>query len=132
MRGKQHIQNSVCVDNILIECDLDSFCMASGTRTNLFIGWMLDVASDVASFRVDYAASLSIHPILTPETAATNDKRAKPRIFLIFVLLLHGSPRYRIKLNFGRIMRKFTRLRTRYALYTRHRQLQDTAVGAER
>lgn len=70
--------------------------------------------------------------VLTPKTTSADDKRAKTRIFLIFVLLLHGSPRYRIKLNFGRIMRKFTRLRTRYALYTRHRQLQDTAVGAER
>src|SRR5699024_173484 len=49
--------------------------------------------------------------VLAPKTTSADDKRAKTRIFLIFVLLLHGSPRYRIKLNFGRIMRKFRCLR---------------------
>src|SRR5699024_82913 len=89
MRGKQHIQNSVCVDNILIECDLDSFSMASGTRTNPFTGCMLDVASDVASFSVDSAASLSIHRPLTPETDATNDKRAKIARILCIMVFAH-------------------------------------------
>src|SRR5699024_143862 len=89
MRGKQHIQNSVCVDNILIECDLDSFSMASGTRTNLFIGWLLAVASDAASFRVDYAASLSIHRMLTPGPSATNDRRAKIARILCIMVFAH-------------------------------------------
>lgn len=69
MRFPKHAQQLVITDGFRVELDEDDFGMASSITANLFVGWVLGLATGIAYCSCEYTRYSAVGSFRTPKSA---------------------------------------------------------------